>query len=838
MRAVRFFKRSLFFLGLALVLFSISGAVLVYTYQDQLVSRFLSEANQQIATPIHAGNIKASWWEKFPNISIVLSDVIVDGSLPGAADTLAVAENIYLAFNIWDILQGSWNVEQIHFENGRLFLVQTELGDNNFTIVRKDTSRQKKSTGFNLDKILLQQVSITYLDLLRQQTFNVNAPNIAASVSAKDQVYDIELDGSLISESLKIKDLLYIVDKELNIDGVLQYQQANKRWDIKGTEFELNSSTFLVDGFYQGDTNQLDITFKGHDTDIQTILSLLPNEVSRDFNAYRSKGEIYFDGHLEGSVTDDHPLGLSVNFGCRGAAFYHPDFKKGIREVYLSGNYHSKEASDLSKATLSLKNIKGNMEGQPIKGNLQIRDLTNYQIKGDLQGTFELNSWHKFLPPGQVTEATGSVQLDISFDGPVNQLKSPSSADKFKTSGEMIVTDMNFSLKENSLPFQDFNGHFLFNGRDLAISNFKGAIGNSDFQLNGFFRNIIAFVFAKNQPIGIEADLQSENLDLDELLTGNTKAPDKTVDGKQAYTTFEINPRLALNFNCAVEQLKFRRFRGHKIKGKLNIANQIAQGDQIEFETLGGQISMNGRVDGRKKNYIRVYTQSSYNGIHLDSLFYVFENFGQDFLEDQHLKGQAYADIDTYMAFDDHLRFKSPDLVVNAGLVIENGELNNFEPLQKLSTYIDSQDLKHLTFADLKNTVQIKDREIYLPDMVVKSNVNTIAVNGTHTFDQDINYRLKVPIKSSKKDKDEYFGALEDDGLNTNLFLKITGTTADYQVIYDKAAVKNKIKHDLREEKWEFRKAARNKGADESTQELNEEDFFDFEEADSTALPQ
>ena len=120
--------------------------------------------------------------------------------------------------------------------------------------------------------------------------------------------------------------------------------------------------------------------------------------------------------------------------------------------------------------------------------------------------------------------------------------------------------------------------------------------------------------------------------------------------------------------------------------------------------------------------------------------------------------------------------------------------------------------------------------------MVVQTNVTTIAVNGTHTFDQDINYRLKVPIKSAHKDKDEYFGALEDDGLNTNLFLKIIGTTNDYRVVYDKAAVKTKIKQDLKEEKWEFRNAVRNKGAEDTQQELDEDEFFDFDEADSTAL--
>jgi hypothetical protein len=176
--------------------------------------------------------------------------------------------------------------------------------------------------------------------------------------------------------------------------------------------------------------------------------------------------------------------------------------------------------------------------------------------------------------------------------------------------------------------------------------------------------------------------------------------------------------------------------------------------------------------------------------------------------------------------------------VVDAGLIIKNGELNDFEPLQKLSTYIDAQDLRRLRFADLKNHVLIKDREIHLPNMVVQSNVTTITVNGTHTFDQDINYRLKVPIKSAHKDKDEYFGALEDDGLSTNLFLKITGTTHDYRVVYDKAAVKDKIKQDLKEEKWEFRNAVRNKGTEDTPQELDEGEFFDFDEVDSTALRQ
>ena len=112
------------------------------------------------------------------------------------------------------------------------------------------------------------------------------------------------------------------------------------------------------------------------------------------------------------------------------------------------------------------------MGKQPFKGNLQIRNLNNYQITGDLQGILDLDSWQKFLPPGQITEAHGTMKLDVSFDGPVRYLNSPNAVDKFKTSGEIFVNDLSFKLADNSLPFEEFNGHFLFNGRDLAISDF------------------------------------------------------------------------------------------------------------------------------------------------------------------------------------------------------------------------------------------------------------------------------------------------------------------------------------------------------------------------------
>ena len=148
--------------------------------------------------------------------------------------------------------------------------------------------------------------------------------------------------------------------------------------------------------------------------------------------------------------------------------------------------------------------------------------------------------------------------------------------------------------------------------------------------------------------------------------------------------------------------------------------------------------------------------------------------------------------------------------------------------MKKLNKYLDDEGLSKLRFADLKNEIHIENQTIYLPQMEVKSNVTTIQLSGTHTFDQRIEYRVVAPLRNKKKiDPDEAFGAIEEDGSgNAKIFLKITGTTDVYDVSLDKDAVKKKITSDLKKEVQELKDAFKLKGQKKKKElELTEEEF-------------
>jgi hypothetical protein len=246
---------------------------------------------------------------------------------------------------------------------------------------------------------------------------------------------------------------------------------------------------------------------------------------------------------------------------------------------------------------------------------------------------------------------------------------------------------------------------------------------------------------------------------------------------------------------------------------------------------MGGDMKFSGIVDAKNNKAIDVVSTFKLNGIHLDSIFYVFENFDQNFIVDKHLKGQTYADVELELSLNQNLKLYSETLISDISVSLKNGELNNFEPMKKLNKYLNDEGLSRLRFSDIKNDIHIENKTIYIPQMEVRTNVTSIKVSGTHTLDQKIDYRIIAPLRNNKNiSSREAKEALQEDGSGqSKLFLKIVGTTDDYKIIYDTESVKKKIASDLKKEVKELKDAFKNKGTKEKKElELEEEEYFEW----------
>lgn len=168
-------------------------------------------------------------------------------------------------------------------------------------------------------------------------------------------------------------------------------------------------------------------------------------------------------------------------------------------------------------------------------------------------------------------------------------------------------------------------------------------------------------------------------------------------------------------------------------------------------------------------------------------------------MQDKNIKGKLNTRIVIDGKWDEKGNFSNKDLVAYAYLNIQNGELKNLKMLEEFSTFVKIEDLHNIKFTNLENWFEIRDNWTYMPVMELRNNALNMSVSGSHSFNNDINYNVKVnaaqvvinrfkkfnPKLSPQKD-------IEDDGL-FDLFFNMKGTLDNYKIEQAKTYVKGEF---------------------------------------------
>ncbi len=819
-------KILLYTLATAIVLV-VSLVASLYLFKDRIIQQFIREANKNISTPVKVGRIDASLWNDFPNLAMVLQDVYVEDSHPGEYPLLTARE-VSFTLNPLEVWQGRYVIHGLTIRDSETNLLINKAGQNNYTIVKNGQGKGTSSVSFDLKNVNLTKSLVTYKDLGIGHHHEFFSEQLTTEINAKDDQYRIQAKGDLISRQIGMGSSIYFRNKSMNMDALVNYDDLEKILIIESAQLEVEGSPFEIKGQYTfKNTPFIDLQANARQTSIQTLLSLLPQKTEEGLRKYQSEGEVYFDLALKGELSRKKDPAIQVRFGLKDVTLHQPNARAKIEEANLVGTFTSPTLAHMERAMLSLRDVSARLNGDPFTGNFEMRNFDDPSVITDFHGEFSAADLLNFYPIPELQEVSGRIKADVSLNGRIALLKSKATAQQVRTEGTMILHDLDFLYSSRKIHLADLNGTLQFNNNDLAMSNLGGQLENSQFVLNGFFKNVITYLLFEGQPIGIEADLKSDFLDVDQLFSigfGNSE---------QGAYRFAISPLVHLNFKYEVKTMRYRRFHPTEVSGDLLVKNQMAVARNIHFNAMNGSIDLSGIVDAQNPKAIDLVSTAKLKGIWLDSLFYVFENFQQDFISHEHLKGQAVADINLEASLDPSLHIFSETLIADVSATIKNGELNNFPPMQNLKKYLDDEGLNKMRFAELKNDIHIEKKSILIPPMEIKSNVTTLQLSGTHTFDQRIDYRVIAPLRNKKKiDPDEAFGAIEDDQLGrSKVYLKIVGTTDKFEVVYDKEAVKKKISSDIKKEIQELKDAFKLKGKKKKKEvELEKDEYFDWED--------
>jgi hypothetical protein len=757
-------------IAIAVIGIFVLAATISLFYSKEIKQLIIGELNKHLATEIKVKEFDFSVIRHFPFASIDMDDVLIyDVTDSPKKDTLIYANRLALLFNITGIFNKDVTVRKIILDKGNLNIRIDTSGKGNYKFWK--TSGDTTSSGvIDLQKIILKDVAVTYFDKKNQQDYNAFAKDAQLSGRFSSDEFTLTTSASLFVNRLLVKNVNYIDHKEVEILSNLKVNTKTDIYTFEKSSVKIADVKFDLNGKIKAPPHSVvvDLDVKSNEADLASFISLLPPGFSTRLKSFKSKGRFIFHSTINGEVTGAKSPDVKVDFSIADGMLSPENNPIELTAINFSGTYHN--ATSKGKSFLNIPALSASLSGHKIKAEIRIDDLENAYLTIHASTQLDLAQVKPFINADTLEQLSGNLAMNVYYSGKLSQLQNVSKDKLYevKASGNVDISHVYFKLKNNPLSFTNLSGNFVLKNEDVAIENFSGKISSTDFKLDGIFKNFIPFILIRDQPGDFIADVVSNNLAMDEFLVNKST----TVSADDTSYIMKFNPRLTCELNVSIGNMRFRKFEAAAVRGHIHLERQVISSRALKFKTMDGEIQMDATINASRRDSIQMNLDAKFVKLDITRLFFELENFDQTTMTDKNVKGVISADVQFSSMWSKDLTINPARVISTCDIKIENGELNNFTPIQALAKYIKVPDLNRIKFSTLTNKIAIKDRKIFIPNMEIKSSAINISGNGTHSFDNIVDYHIQLLLsdvlgKKMKSNSTE-FGEIEDDGLAKN----------------------------------------------------------------------
>ena len=803
---VKFLKHIFYGLLVFTGLAALAAALIGHYYRDELKKFVKEKINENLASPVDVNGIDFSVFEKFPNASVSLNEVLAWDAFPGqeSEDTLFYAEKIYFEFNLTDLIRKTYRIRQIEVYKAEINLKWNRKGEYNFKLWKDRDSVNQSSAGLDLESVKFRKCRLTLVNdkIQFRSWYVINKLDFNARIESGHLSFDIRADVPAFA--YRSKPFEYATDKSVFVDTQMDILTEKGLIEFKNGKVKLGRVSGNATGTAGYKNGIYLFSFDADGQDLNDILEILPPAIPEKLKGYEIAGKAGFrliTGNKSGKNWK-----TTINFEISHADAGHIGSGIAVKNLSAAGKL------DLSSKTntLNLESYKGNFAGNGFEGRLRLKNFSHPQIDWQLKGAFDLNRLLGFLDIKNVEDASGSADVDFHITG---KFREPGNIrageiEKAVTNGRLDIHNMWFTIPEMNMKFGEMNGTFVLDDNDAEVQNLSGIWKGSRFKLDGIIHNLIPFILFKNQKLYIRANGQFDHIRLENFFSDE--------ENPVSRTTYQIPCYLDIEMNSVIGKLTYRSFEADDIHGVFSVKDCMLKSDNFRFNTSGGRVSGNMTVDNSPDGSMNLKVKGMLDDIDIDELFREFENFGQNTLRYNQIKGKLTAAINFYGSWDRNLNPDLGSIDADAIVNIDKGELIRVESLMGIGEYLRKnpvagtvvdtraldEKLQHIRFSRLTNRIIISGKAVHIPEMTILSSAMDINLSGTHYFDNRINYKLNFYLRQLiKQRKETEFGTIEDDGLGMRIFMNIGGTVDDPVFEMDKESRKS-----YKKSKWESEK--------------------------------
>jgi len=791
------------FIPLLSIFLLISG--LVFFFKDRICGLVLTEVNTHLNVPLNVSGMDLVFWSSFPNLSVDFEHLFIQESLPNAqdSDTLFYTDQLRLTFNPWDIYQGKYHVKRVKVNPGKLAIRYDARGKENFDIFKPSPSDTKTDFNLSLKEVKIDGLRFIYDNVSSKQYLSSTFEDARIKGDFSSDAFVAKAMGKMKLGRLKSGEITLLRNKNTSFNFALDVNQLTGIYSLKNAGLSVEHLPFSVNGRVSPDS--LQFTVQSKNIQLTQLVNEFSLDAAKDVKAFKGSGKVDFHLDLAGAISTVDPIGMNADFGIENGELTEPEHGLKIQDIQLSGKYSN---TGEKGEYISMKNVRFRTAGGPFSGEVELREFDRPKVEGSAKGNVDLALIHSIFHLPSIDEVRGNLGIQTNFKlatSPEGELAVD------QCNGQLELKNISLKLMADKRRFSEVNGRLFLRGNEAGIENTSLKLGSSDVKLNGIFDNIFPYINGKGD-LKTSVLVESKHLYVEDL--GSTSKEMKIETGQ----VYSLPDNIQGEINLQIEKLRYGKHEFSHLISKMNIEHRRLHFPQMSLVNAEGLLSGALIIEEKEPEKFILTTQIAGKNLKFKPLFKEWDNFDQTVIREQNISGRAEANLFFRAPFTLAKGIIYSGIEAKLDLKVFNGHLKNVASFKDITESLKTKSgklvlgkeniqqledkLKDVDFQTMENSIYIKNGQVEIPKMTIRSTALDMDVSGRHSFTDDIDYRFAFRFRDLKAAKNQTeFGEVIDDGTGVRLYLRMHGTLDKPIYEWDSEGRKVQAKEYRQEEK-------------------------------------
>ncbi len=747
-------KKALKILGIVLLLLIIGIISVPFLFKGTIQDKVRYLVNQHVDAKVDFADIDISLIRSFPQASVIIDELSIINHAPFEGDTLAYSKRIALDMSVNELFKDATeaiSVQKIIIDEANIAIKTDSLGSSNFDIGKKqedavDTpSEESGSFTFALEHYEINDSKILYLDDVSKTILEMTGLNHSGdgSVSGDKVILNTKTNAEA---SFGLDGTKYLNKNKLQLDAEIELDLKNQRYSFRENKGLINRLPLEFTGFVQlfEKYNDVDLSFKTPSSDFKNFLAVIPEVYAKNLDGVQTSGDFSINGMIKGKSDDTYIPKMDIKIASNNASFKYPDLPKEVKNININTQIKN-ETGLVDDTYIKIDNLTFKIDQDSFAAKGSLRNITkNMIVDMMLKGTLNLQNLNQAYPLQLEEKLNGIVNADIKTHFDMQSLEKEQ-YQNVKSSGTASISGFSYASPELPNDIKIEKANVNFNPGTIALDEMKATTGKSDITAAGSIKNLMGFLFAKQDLKG-DFNVTSTTFAVNDFMVNE---PEEEINDAETTKgeTMRIPSFLDATLNFDTKKVLYDNLVLQNTKGTVKIKDETAYLQNVTSNIFDGGMAINGNVSTKSKistfkmalDLSQIDIVKSFNNLELiKGLAPIAQALTGNLTTQLDLNGNLNEDLTPVLT---SLKGSALAKILNAQVSTTKTPL-----LSKLNNQLNFVELDKLNLKDIKTNLSFDDGKINVKPFEFDVEGIKITAGGDHSFDRSMNYNLTVDV--------------------------------------------------------------------------------------------